>query len=86
MMRKRDASSYLVILATTLSAAGCAPVPEDPVGEQAASPAFEADWASLSRREAAPEWLWTQSENRLTLAAPASKTDTAATVYKIRME
>ena len=57
MTRMRPALGVLVILAATLAVAGCTSGPDDSASQALAPPAFEADWASLSQHEAAPEWF-----------------------------
>jgi len=54
-MRIRLAFGVLVTAMAALAVVGCVAEPDEP--DQAATPAFEADWASLSRHEAAPEWF-----------------------------
>jgi alpha-L-fucosidase len=57
MAKTRPAFGLLVILAATLAVAGCTSGPPDSESQAPAPPAYEPDWASLSRNESAPEWL-----------------------------
>ena len=53
---KRHATSLLLLMVALGWAVACAPSPDGSSAESAGAP-FEADWASLARHEAAPEWF-----------------------------
>ena len=55
-MRMSLAVGARVALVAALAGAGCTSGPDE-LDSRTASPPFEADWASLARHEAAPEWF-----------------------------
>jgi alpha-L-fucosidase len=56
MKSTRLATGLMAVLALALGAAACAPAAEEPP-DAPPEPAFAADWESLSRHEAAPDWF-----------------------------